>query len=134
MEAVYEESYKVRVIDTDMFGLCRPSSVMNFLQEAATRHAVSLGIGRDDLNVSGGAIWMLVRLKYTLLRPIRTEETVRVKTWYRSPKGAYALRDFELYVGEECVGTALSTWVIADMQTHALLKAEDSDEKQLELL
>ena len=105
--------------------LCRPSSIMNFLQDAATRHARNLGIGRDELTAASKAIWMIVRLKYKLYRPLKADEFVTVKTWYRAPKGAYALRDFQMYVGQECVGEALSTWVIADMETHALLKAED---------
>ena len=46
MQNFYEAEYDIRVINTDMFGLCRPSSVMDFLQEAATEHAVALGIGR----------------------------------------------------------------------------------------
>lgn len=121
---VYESEYPVRVIDTDLFDLCRPSSLLDFLQEAATEHAVLLGIGTKDL-VSQGAVWMLVRLKYTLLRPLRGGERLRVQTAYRPPKGAFVLRDFELYVGQEHVGSALSTWVLGDINSHALLKAEE---------
>lgn len=119
-----EELFRVRVIDTDLFGLCRPSSLMNFLQETATLHADRLGIGRDDLVAQSGAIWMVVRLRYTLSRPIYSGEELRVKTWYRTPKGAYALRDFDLFVGDEHVGSAISTWVVADSVSHELLKAE----------
>ena len=62
MQTIYETEYPVRVINTDMFGLCRPSSVMDFLQEAATEHAMQIGIGRDELTTQSRAIWMLVRL------------------------------------------------------------------------
>lgn len=125
MQNFYEAEYDIRVINTDMFGLCRPSSVMDFLQEAATEHAVALGIGRDELTEKSRAIWMLVRLRYTLLRPLRSGERLHIKTWYRPPKGAFVLRDFDLFVGDEHVGSALSTWVLADVETHSLLKAED---------
>ena len=123
MMTVYESEYPVRVIDTDLFDLCRPSSLMNFLQEAATEHANLLGIGAKDLK-GRGAVWMLVRLKYELLRPIRGGECLRVQTAYRPPKGTFVLRDFELYVGQEHVGSSLSTWALGDVNSHALLKAE----------
>ena len=124
MESIYETVYPVRVINTDLFGLCRPSSVMDFMQEAATEHTVRLGISSEDL-ARKGAIWMLARMRYTLFRPIRGGEVLRVKTWGRPPQGAYVLRDFELYVGEERVGEAVSVWVLGDLGHHSLLRAED---------
>ena len=124
MEAIYETNYPVRVINTDMFGLCRPSSVMDFMQEAATEHTVILGISTEDL-AKNHAIWMLVRMKYTLSRPIYGGEVLRVKTWGRPPQGVYVLRDFELYVGEERVGEAVSIWVLGDVENHTMLRAED---------
>ena len=124
MDAIYEAGYPVRVINTDLFGVCRPSSIMDFMQEAATEHTVRLGISSDDL-ARKGAIWMLVRMRYTLFRPIRGGEVLRVKTWGRPPQGAYVLRDFELYLGEECVGEAVSVWVLGDLVHHSLLRAEE---------
>lgn len=35
-------------------------------------------------------------------------------------------RDFALYVGQEPVGEAVSVWVLADLQTRALLRATGS--------
>ncbi len=125
MKDFYEQSYCVRVRDTDMFGLCRPSSVMNFLQESAAQHSVQLGIGRESLVKQSQATWMLVRLRYTLFRPLHGNETIQVKTWYRKPHGVFIQRDFELLCGDERIGYALSTWVLADAESHALLKAED---------
>lgn len=125
MNDFYEQTYDVRVLDTDLFGLCRPSSVMNFLQETAASHSVELGIGREDMASSSHAIWMLVRLRYTLFRPLHGDEELKVKTWYRTPHGAFIQRDFELSCNGERIGYALSTWVLADVNNHTLLKAED---------
>ncbi len=125
MNDLYEQTYYVRVLDTDLFGLCRPSSVMNFLQETAAQHSMQLGIGRENLANQNQAIWMLVRLRYTLFRPLHGDEEFRVRTWYRAPHGAFIQRDFELISGDERIGYALSTWVLADVKSHALLKAED---------
>ena len=45
----YEETYRVGARDTDPFNQCRPSSVLNFLQEAATRAAGELGVSREEI-------------------------------------------------------------------------------------
>ena len=134
MNKIYENEYPVRVIDTDLFRLCRPSSLMNFMQEAAMEHVVELGFGTDEL-AKKHAIWMLVRMKYTIHRPIRGGEVLRIKTWGRRPTGAFVIRDYELYVGQERVGEAVSTWVLGDMENQSLLRAEDllSPEGALEM-
>ena len=111
MNKIYENEYPIRVIDTDLFRLCRPSSLMDFMQESAMEHTVDLGISSEDL-IKVRAIWMLVRMKYTIHRPIRGGEVLRIKTWGRRPTGVFVMRDYELYVGQERVGEAVSTWVL----------------------
>ena len=108
---IYEANYRVRVIDTDMFGLCRASSIMDFMQEAATEHANCLDIGAVTL-AQQHAIWMLVRMHYTLLRPIRGGERLHIRTWGRQPRAAFVTRDFEIYADEALVGRAVSVWVL----------------------
>ena len=121
MERIYEQSFVVGPRETDLFNHCRPSGILDYLQQAATSHAITLGWGRDML-VEQGAIWMLVRLKYTLLRPILGEELVTVRTWHRGAKGATVYRDFDLFVDGQRVGEAISSWVVADVNTHSLLR------------
>ena len=124
MNKIYENEYPIRVIDTDLFRLCRPSSLMDFMQESAMEHTVDLGISSEDL-IKVRAIWMLVRMKYTIHRPIRGGEVLRIKTWGRRPTGVFVMRDYELYVGQERVGEAVSTWGLGDIENHSLLRAED---------
>lgn len=121
---IYEANYRVRVIDTDMFGLCRASSIMDFMQEAATEHANCLDIGAVTL-AQQHAIWMLVRMHYTLLRPIRGGERLHIRTWGRQPRAAFVTRDFEIYADEALVGRAVSVWVLGDLENHTLLRAEE---------
>ena len=123
MKAIYETSYPIRVINTDLFGLCRPSSIMDFMQEAAAEHTAITGTATENLK-KDHAIWMLARMRYTLFRPVRGGEILRIKTWGRPPKSSFVIRDFELYVGQECVGEAVSLWVLADVENHSLLRAE----------
>lgn len=49
----YENTYRVGARDVDPFNQCRPSSMMDFLQEAATEAAV-------ELHVSGRKWWRAI--------------------------------------------------------------------------
>lgn len=114
----YEDTYRVGARDTDPFNQCRPSSVLNFLQEAATQAAVELHASRDEIVERYNGFWMLIRMWYRLDKPLYWGEELTVRTWHRGGQGVSLYRDFDLYRGGEPVGEAVSTWVIADLDTH----------------
>lgn len=123
MDYKYQVSINSR--DVDGNGICRPSALLGHLQEAGTQAAEQGGFGRERLLEECGGFWMLARLWYQLKRPLRWSETLTVHTWHRGGKGAMSYRDFNLYVGEEYVGEAVSAWVMADLTTHKLIKLSE---------
>ena len=120
MDVFCEETYRVDSRDLDLFGHCRPSALLGYLQEAATQAACLLHVSREETIERYHAFWMLARIRYDLLRPLRWDEPVTVKTWHRGGRAAMMYREFDLTVGEEKVGQALSAWVLADLDTHKL--------------
>lgn len=124
-ECFYENTYPVDSRDTDLFGQCRPSALLGFLQEAATRAAGEIGVSRKEMIRLYHAFWMLSRIRYRLARPLRSGEMVRVKTWHRGGKSAVMYRDFDLFVGKEYVGDAVSIWVLADLDSRKLLRLSE---------
>ena len=50
MGTVFEMEYRVDSRDMDMFQQCRPSAVLGFLQETATRASLALQISGPDHN------------------------------------------------------------------------------------
>lgn len=124
MEEVYEKTVVIGPGESDLFGMCRPSALMDYLQIAATAHAEQLQISRGEVISKFHCLWLLARLWYKLRRPIYRGETLTVRTWARTVVGASIYRDFALFVGTEQVGEAVSVWVLADMETRALLRAD----------
>lgn len=122
MSVFYESAYPVDTRDVDPQGVCRPSAVLGILQEAATDAALRLKVSREEMIGSYNAFWMLARIWYRLDRPLRWGERVTVKTWHRGGKGAAMYRDFDLFVGGVPVGEAVSNWILADADTHKLLR------------
>lgn len=127
----YEETFRVGARDADPCDQCRPSSVLNFLQEAATNAAVMLHVSRSEIVEKYNCFWMLVRIWYRLDRPLYWNDELTVRTWHRGGKGVSMYRDFDLYCGGERVGEAVSTWVLADLDTHKLKKLTEVEEFRL---
>ena len=124
---IYEKDYFVGSGETDVFNLCRPSSLLIFMQDAATAHGELVGLTRNELIEKYNTVWVLARLKYELNKPISNGDTVNLKTWNRGLKGVTWCRDFSLCVNGENVGRATQVWVLADVQTHRIKRLSGID-------
>lgn len=124
----YENTYRVGARDVDPLNQCRPSSIMDVLQEAATEAAVEIHASREEMGSRYHVFWMLARMWYRLDRPLRWGESITVRTWHRGSKGASMYRDFDLYQAGEHIGEAVSIWVLADLDTHKLFRLANVEE------
>ena len=88
------------------------SDIATALEKAAVIHSYDLAVDHDSLLAKCGCLWMLVRYQIRLHR--FPKGALRVETFLRQPKSAFSLRDFTLYEGEEEIGQAVQTWVLAD--------------------
>lgn len=127
----YEETYRITPRDTDPFGQCRPSSLLTILQEAAADAVAELHASRAEIVEKYNCFWMLARIWYRLDKPLRWGEELTVRTWHRGGKGAVMYRDFDLYCSGEQIGEAVSTWVLADLDTHKLKRMSEISEFEL---
>lgn len=122
----YKTNIDSRAVDGRSF--CRPSALLGCLQEAATLAAESRGFGRDVLMQNHGAFWMLARMWYRLDRPLRWGEELTIHTWHRGGKGASMYRDFDLYVGNERIGEAVSVWALVRLEDRRMLRVSEIPE------
>lgn len=115
------KEYVFDIGQIDSRGIARPSAIVDFMQDAATRHAADLGLSGDVLQEKH-AFWVLSRLKYQLKRPLRSYETVRVTTWPRQMKGAVWYRDFAFEAQDGTVGSAVTAWAVVSTDTRRLMR------------
>ena len=120
------QSYKFKTLidsrDVDCRGQCRASALMGYMQEAATQAAENGGFGRKIIMGKYNGFWMLTRMWYRVTRPLNWNEELTVHTWHRGGKGAVSYRDYDLYAGEEYIGEGVSAWVLADADSHRLIR------------
>lgn len=122
MSVFFEDTYHINSRDADPLGLCRPSSLMGYLQEAATGAAESGGFTRERLIREYHVFWMLARIWYSLKKPVPWNSNLTVRTWHRGNPGMMMYRDFDLILDGDVVGEAVSVWVMADVVTRKLSK------------
>jgi len=110
----YMETFKIKTYDTDFQRRATSTALLGFMQEVATNHAQSLGLGYHD-SFDHGFIWILRASKYELKRIPMLEEQIEVYTWPAGLSGLKALRRFEFRVDGELIGQGYNHWLMLDI-------------------
>jgi medium-chain acyl-[acyl-carrier-protein] hydrolase len=111
---IHSEIYRIRNYETDRHGNLTLLALANYLQHAADRHAIQLGVGMPAL-AEQGLSWVLHRMKITISRWPRIAEEIRVDTNPSGLERVFVFRDFRVYdqTGELLI-SASSTWLVFD--------------------
>lgn len=118
MADLLSREYEINYSYVDNRGIAKPSFLWNIMQDVATVHAEALHLGPADLHI----LWVLSRMRATLLRPLLPYERIRCETWCPGIRGASWYRCFAFFANEKLVGEAQSMWVTLDPQTHRILR------------
>ena len=94
----------------------------HFLQESASLHAESLGLGKGDFAAAGENIsWVLTRMVVKMNRYPVWEDELTVETFPRGGRKIVAWRDFEVKDAKgQTLGVASSEWMIIDLATRKI--------------
>ena len=122
MDTFAEYDFLVRSYECGPEGAASFSSICNYLQEAASRHAEQLGFSKANFMADGENIsWVLTRMVVKMSRyPVWNDE-VTVETFPRGGRKIVAWRDFEVKDAKgETLGVASSEWMIIDLATRKI--------------
>lgn len=116
----YKTNLKVSVYDVDFLGRAKPSSILNYFQEAATAHSVELGVSYFDL-IKVNEYWVLSRICVEIDRCPQYGEEIVIETYPIAPRGIDCDRDYYI---KDLKGNVLvrgtSKWLILDLKTHKI--------------
>jgi acyl-ACP thioesterase len=116
-EAKYIRRFSVRTYESDHNGLLRPSSLLNFFQEAAAEHAEKLGAGVIAL-FKRNLTWVISRYHIRIFRYPLWKESLELMTWPVVHQGLFALREFEIRDEKgDISAAATSSWMLIDLKT-----------------
>ncbi len=112
-----EDRFTIKAFDCRPDGQIKPNVLMQYLQEAAARHAEQLGVGFAEL-ARRNCFWVLANFRLEITVTPRWRDVVTVKTW---PSGFTRLTASREFVGENAEGhelfRAASEWMILDKQS-----------------
>jgi medium-chain acyl-[acyl-carrier-protein] hydrolase len=117
MEIKFVRTYGIHTYEVDFEGRVHPVALLNYLQDAAGRHALAHGFSIPDL-VRKGLTWVLSRYHARIFRYPMLGENVEVQTWPSGRQGVFALRDF-IMTGADggTILTATSSFMILDLNS-----------------
>ncbi|WP_066494944.1 acyl-[acyl-carrier-protein] thioesterase [Abyssisolibacter fermentans] len=114
MKQEWEEQFKIRGYEVDYHNELKVSSIFNFMQIAAAKHADNSNYGIEKLKDSG-IYWVLSRMKVRIYSYPTYETNLKVSTWAKGTDRLFALRDYVLTTDQGIkVAEASSTWLVID--------------------
>jgi medium-chain acyl-[acyl-carrier-protein] hydrolase len=123
--AIWQDDYIIHSYDSDYQKKAKITTICNYFQDSAWKHAENLGWGFQRL-LNENKMWLLVRLSLLVKRYPVWSEAIRLQTWPKGTEGLIALRDFEVtsQTGETLVA-GTSAWIIADITTRRPQRLEN---------
>jgi len=114
--SIYTEDFKIHTYEVDMHNRLTVQALCQFLQEAASSHANSLGFGVEFF-LKNRRTWVLSRLGVDMKEPVPLGSSVTIKTWPSGVKKLFFIRDFIIENGEgREIGSASSYWIFLDTE------------------
>lgn len=111
---ILEQDYGIRSYEIDAGGRLSIPSIFNLLQDAASNHALRLGVSVHQL-LEKNYTWVLSRMMLKMDAFPGWQDPVRVRTWPSGIQTVFALRDFEIRdSADHIIGSAVSAWIVID--------------------
>ena len=124
MDAKYEELFRLKVLDYTCYDFLAPHGVLDVFQDVAGKHATQYDMTFEQL-LEKNMIWVLVKVKYRVIKNIPLYSKVKVTTWPKK-KG---LVDFDretliTTVDGDVLIEGISKWVVVDINTRKIIPAK----------
>ena len=91
---VFEKNYSVTCGDSDYYKRLKLISLFNYIQNIASLHTKSMGIGIDDIGKVHGFAWVIIRIMVDIIRTPVWNEEIYMETWPSMQKKLEFERDF----------------------------------------
>lgn len=123
MEEKLKEFYRLKYLDFTCHDVIAPHGILDIFQDIAGKHSESYGMSFDEMMASN-MIWVLLRVKYRVIKNIPLYSKVNAITWPKK-KG---LVDFDREtIITDMEGNTLiegiSKWIVLDVNTRKIIPA-----------
>ncbi len=131
MKGIFEKEMVALPSSCNINAQMRLSGLLDIFMDEAMLHAEELGVG-----ISGfwpkRMFWVAAKTRIMFKRNVNMAEKVTVKTWPERPGVLKCIRDYEMLAEGETVAFGKTEWVIIDLDTKKILKADGAYPENLE--
>lgn len=117
----YQETLRVAAYEVGAQCILRLSVLLRMCQDVSERNLALLGVGYEKMRADG-MVFLLITNRVKIGRMPLHGENITIKTHPRGVCGAQFYRDFIVYSGEEKMIEVMQTSIIADPETHKILR------------
>ena len=130
--AMLSKSYKIKFYEVDCQNRLKETVLLNFMQDIAAEDAENLGFGYSAIK-SGNIGWFLTKYHIKLYKPLVNDGCIKIQSESKGLLKINFIRDFDIFNNnDEKIGEATSSWILANLSTGGVLKAEDVFPNQFE--
>lgn len=116
--------YRLKVFDYNCYDQIAPYGILDILQDIAGEHSTTFNMSFDDL-MANNQIWVLVRVKYKVIKPLSLFAKVKAVTWPKNKGLVDFDRETQIYDENNNLAIiATSKWVIIDVNTRKIIPAK----------
>ena len=120
----YEEILNIKYSEIDQNQALKPYSLLNYLQDIASKNAEDWGFGYSFIHPRNLA-WFLIKYRMEFENyPFDIQKLV-LKTEPRGYNKLFAFRDFELFQDGKLLGRMHSMWSIVDINTRSIIPVQN---------
>ena len=119
----YEEKITVKYSEIDQNQALKPYSLLNFLQDIASKNAEDWGFGYSYIHPKNYA-WFLIKYRMEFEDYPFDIQELMLKTEPRGYNKLFAYRDFEIFNDEKVFGRIFSMWSVVDLNTRSTVLIE----------
>lgn len=112
---------KISSFEVDKTRNLRPSAILMLMQEVAGQHLESDGYSYEVMRHEG-FVFLLVKEAVNINRLPHCRDEVTLTTWFEKTKAAQFLRAMQVTDEKGLLIEAQTYWIIADPQTHKILR------------
>ena len=117
------EKYRLKYLDYTRYDVIAPHGILDLFQDIAGKHANTYGMSFEEM-YQKNQIWVLLRIKYKVIKEIPLYSNVTVTTWPKK-KGLVDF-DRETIITDMDGNTlieGISKWIVLDATTRKIIPA-----------
>lgn len=120
------EEYFVRYYEMDFNQVLKPSALLNFLQDTATKNAENFGFGPSFVFANNYA-WFLIKYHIEFDEYPCALDKIIIKTEPRGSTKIIANRDFEIWTADnKRLARVASNWMLVNLANRSVLKLSEA--------